>query len=217
MRWAGFAFAPGAAAQAAIAACVGLACLCVSPAAAHHRADPAEVSAGGVDIPNLTHGQIEVVAGHAAAILDLARAQVRTDATFRRIANFAALQRSYCLWGLVPGSLTDEGSPFNPCTHAYLAALNLLLRHMQDMPDRPAAARALRESIEDEMAQREAMFAVCRHGSEAFNTANVITPRWRDIATHPPSLLTFAGLAGMMMVGASALMLPRRREPRSST
>jgi hypothetical protein len=201
---------------ASIAACIWLACLCASPAAAHHRVDPADISVGGVDILNLTHGEIEVVAGHAAAILDLARAQVRTDPRFRRLANFASLQRTYCLWGLVPGSLTDEHSPFNPCTHAYLAALNLLLRHMQDMPDRPAAARALRKTIEDEMKRGEAAFEVCRHGGEAINTAKVITPRWRDIAAHPPSLVAFAGLISMIMAGASALTKGRRREPRRS-
>jgi hypothetical protein len=39
-----------------------------------------------------------------------------------RIENYVNLQSFACLWGLVPGSLKDEGSPFNECAHAYLAA-----------------------------------------------------------------------------------------------
>lgn len=174
-------------------------------AQAHHRADPAAIAAGGLPIPALTHGEMAVVARHGVAIRALADAQRRTDATFRRLANFAALQRTYCLWGLVPGSLADEASPFNECLHAYLAALRALLAHMQAMPEGAERARALARRIDAEMAASGAASDVCRNSADTFTTAQIIIPEWREIPQHPPSLLALAGVAVMAAAGVWAV------------
>lgn len=176
-------------------------------AQAHHR------SAGspdtGLAIPNLTHGQMTVIADNAAAILDLANRKTVTDPVFRRLQNFAALQRTYCLWSLMPGSLADEDSPFNECTHAYLAALRALLVHMQEMPGEGAAVDALVTKIEMEMLHRRSSLILCRYSGEAFNTAGLIIPHWREILSHPPSLLAFGGVVLIFVAGISTLFKPR--------
>ena len=66
---------------------------------------------------------MQVIADNLSAIRDLADRQEPTDLTMRRLQDFVNLQSFACLWGLVPGSLTDERSPFNECAHSYLAAL----------------------------------------------------------------------------------------------
>lgn len=200
--------------------CLGLALilflsLSPAPAEAHHRSTTAGGS--GLAIPNLTHGQMAVIADNAAAILDLAGRQVRTDPVFRRLQNFAALQRTYCLWGLVPGSLADEDSPFNECTHAYLAALRALLLHMRQMPGETSAVDALVGKIEMEMLRREASLALCRYSGEDFNTADLVIPRWDDVLLHPPSLLAFAGMLLVLAGGISTLVKPpRQSHPRGA-
>ena len=52
--------------------------------------------------------------------------------TMWRLEDYLSLQSFACLWGLVPGSVTDEASPFNECSHAYLAAARALLLHLRD-------------------------------------------------------------------------------------
>ncbi|WP_454917948.1 hypothetical protein [Xanthobacter sediminis] len=178
-------------------------------ASAHRRADPQAVAARGLGIPNLTHGQMAVMDAFAPAVRALASDGGRTDEIFRRLANFAALQRTYCLWLALPGSVADEASPFNECAHAYLAALRALLLHMQDMPERRPAAQALAAEIEGEMIRHAASLNLCRSSAEDFNTAEVIMPEWREIPAHGPSLLTLAGMAllaaGALGAGAMAL------------
>ncbi|WP_127089388.1 hypothetical protein [Aquabacter cavernae] len=173
-----------------------LVCTAVShKAQAHHPVDPATLVANGLPIPALTHGEMAVVSRHAAVIREMADDQGRTDPTFRRLANFAALQRTYCLWGLVPGSLADEESPFNGCLHSYLAALRALLVHMQDMPGAAQQAPLLVRQIDQEMVASEAAASLCQHSAEIFSTGHVIIPDWRDVLRHPPSILALAGVA----------------------
>lgn len=186
------------------------------PAQAHHRSADAAAAAQGLAIPSLTHGQMAVIADHAAAILDLAGRTTQTDPVFRRLRNFAALQRTYCLWSLVPGSLADEDSPFNECTHAYLATLRALLVHMQQMSGAEAAVHALVGKIELEMLREQASLALCRYSGEDFSTAELIIPRWSAVPFHLPSLLTLAGMALILAGGLSTLALPRRRAPRAA-
>ena len=143
----------------------------------------------------------------------LAARQTPTDRVMRRLETFINLQFSACLWGLVPGSLQDEDSPFNECAHAYLAATRALLLHLQGMPGDRAPARALMARVELDMLRSQAPFAMCRHSDEAFNTAEVIHPTWKDIPFHPASLLSFLGLAfaviGCGWVAARWLSPPR--------
>lgn len=71
---------------------------------------------------------------YRSGIIDLASRAVDTNEPFRRMLNYAEIQYSYCLWGRMPGSVTDEESPFNECAHAYLAATKAVLLSMREMP-----------------------------------------------------------------------------------
>ncbi len=190
--------------------------LALSAAHAHTGSASAGRSTDGLPIPNLTHGQMAVISDNAAEILAIAKQQGLTDPTFRRLLNFSALQRTYCLWSVVPGSLADEESPFNECTHAYLAALRALLVHMQDMPGAGASVRPLIDKIEREMIARDASLMMCRYSGEAFNTAEVVMPHWADILSHTPSLLAFGGVAALCAAAVSALVPGRRSPPEAA-
>ena len=82
-----------------------------TPVWAHHQ-PPHEGTIIGVAIPAITHGEMQVFAKYRTRILDLAARQPRTDPTLRRLVGFVSLQNFACFWGLVPGSLWDETSPF---------------------------------------------------------------------------------------------------------
>ncbi len=172
--------------------------LCVGPglpAWAHHSGTPRAAAEDGIAIPDLVHGQMAVIAANRAAILDLAERQAPATRVVRRLETYVNLQFSACMWGLVPGSLQDEGSPFNECTHAYLAAARALLLHLQTMPGDRAPARALMAAVELEMLNNQASLVMCRYSDEPFNTAEIIRPNWGDVPFHPASLLSFLGLA----------------------
>jgi hypothetical protein len=175
------------------------------PASAHRQATDHEAPVGGISIPNIVHGQMAIIAAHKAAILDLAERQIPTDPTMRRLQSFINLQFFTCMWGIIPGSLRDEDSPFNECTHAYLAATRALLSHLQEMTggDR-TAVRILATTIEQEMLDERASLVICRYSDEPFNTAEVIGPHWSRIPYHLPSLVTFAGLA-LTIVGCARM------------
>ena len=51
------------------------------------------------------------ISEYRSAILDLAARQINPDAVSKRLLNFANVQYTYCLWGLMPGSLSDEFKP----------------------------------------------------------------------------------------------------------
>jgi hypothetical protein len=180
------------------------------PAWAHHQGSAQTAPTEGISIPSLSHGQMAVIADNRTAILDLAARQTPTDPIMRRLETFVNLQYFACLWGIVPGSLNDENSPFNECAHAYLAATRALLMHLQGMTGDRASVRALVAKIELEMLGNGASLVLCRYSDEPFNTAEVIAPRWSGIASHPPSLMTFSGLALAMLGGA---WMAARRKP----
>jgi len=154
----------------------------------------------GIQIPSLTHGQMAVIARYRSEILDLAQRQTVTDPTFRRLYNHGNLQFTYCLWGLMPGSLRDEESPFNECSHAYLATAKALLTHMATMPSAAREAKALISDIDADMVRSGASWILCQYSGEAFSTGAVVVPRWRDMFFHLPSLAvllaTIAALTG---------------------
>jgi hypothetical protein len=165
------------------------------PAWAHRQATGRQTPPDSISIPNLSHGQMAVIADNRTAILDLAARQMPTDPTMRRLQAFINLQFFDCMWGIVPRSLEDENSPFNECSHAYLAATRALLVHLQDMPGDRAAVRSLVAKIEREMLNNSASLVMCRYSDEPFNTAERIEPHWGEIPFHLPSMLTFMGLA----------------------
>jgi hypothetical protein len=167
----------------------------------------------GIPIPALTHGQMAVVARYRSAILDLADRQTVTDPTFRRLMNYSNIQATYCLWGLVPGSISDEASPFNECAHAYLAATKALLSYMNTMPGDAKAATQLIATIDAEMYARGASWQLCEFSTEPFSTGEFIRPHWADLWRDWPSALTFVGLGLLLGIGGALLFGSSRRSP----
>lgn len=195
--------------QGALLAALWTICIVLCGSAlAHQRSTPDALQANGIPIPNLSHGQMGVIAGNLSAILALAEQDVRPDPTTQRLQSFVNLQYFYCVRGLVPGSLTDEESPFNECTHAYLAGARALLMHMKSLPGRQAAVD-LAGRIELQMLANSTSLVLCQYSDEPFNTAAVLSPHWSDIPSHPPSLAAFGG--STLALVACGWVLTRRR------
>lgn len=167
--------------------------LLTSPAMAHRTTPPG--STAGLMVPGVSHGQMAVLAHYRAAIMDLAVAQYPTDERMRRIQSFVALQHFACAGGWMPRSVSDETSPFNECSHAYLAGVRLLLLHLETMPGDRSAVRALRADVDLAMLKTHASLVLCRFSDEPFNTADVIVPSSSDILTDSASLAALGILA----------------------
>jgi hypothetical protein len=176
-----------------------------APALAHHPASKGP--ADGIPIVNLTHGQMAVLVDYRSAILDLAGRQNRTDPTFQRLRNYAAIQYTYCFWGMMPGSIADEESPFNQCAHAYLAAARALLMHMLAGSPENAPVQTLARRIDDHMLRNAASLSLCRNSGEDFNTAALIRPDLGDMIAHAPTLAVLIAL--ILAAACGALMLWR--------
>lgn len=165
-------------------------------AEAHHLRRPADSS--GVSIPSMTHGQLRIMSGYRAAVMDLARRQARPDLEARTLHNFIELQFAYCLWGLVPGSLSNEGNPFNECSHAYLAGTKALLDRLRRAEDTRSEAEVLADNINREMVLGGSALEICSNSFEAFNTAEIIMPEWANISFNPLGVLL-----GIVVMGAA--------------
>ncbi len=172
----------------------------VAPAEAHGSSSAPPPP--GIQIPSLTHGQMAVIARYRSDILALAQRQTVTDPTFRRLYNHGNLQYTYCLWGLMPGSLTDEQSPFNECSHAYLATAKALLTYMATMPAAERDAKALISAIDADMVRSGASWILCQFSGESFSTGAVIEPRWGDMFFHLPSLAVLVATVAALIAGA---------------
>jgi hypothetical protein len=183
----------------------------VGTASAHGYSGGA-AAANAIAIPSLSHGEMAVIADHRAAILALAGRQMQTDETFRRLLNYANIERMVCAWGLMPGSLGDETSPFNECAHAYLAATKALLLHMETMPGESDAATALATKVDADALARGAALDLCRYSDEPFNTSALVYPQLGAIFRHLPSLAVVLLLA-LAAAAASWLLLRATRTP----
>lgn len=178
--------------------------LAALPAMAHHLGIVQEPPPDGIPIANLTHGQMTVIAENRTAILGIAARQQPTDRVMRRLEGFVAIQFSACGWGLVPFSIGNENSPFNKCTHAYLAGTQALLLHLQGMPGDRTAVRALVEKIQHEMMESGTALQLCRYSEEWFNTAEIVYPDWQQIAGSIMAPLVGTGMVlvcGMTWLG----------------
>lgn len=161
-------------------------------AAAHGRRAGSGGAPSGLVFPGLTHGEMAVLDPFAGQIAALARRVHRPAEPFRRLVNYRAIQFSYCGWGMAPGAVTDEESPFNECAHAYISADKAILLYMRDIPEVRREADALISRIDTEMVLHGASFIACQYSGEEFNTADFITPHWENLPTHWPSLLALA-------------------------
>lgn len=188
--------------------------LSVLPACAHRAPTGRTGPEGAIVVPNLSHGQMRVIAADREAIMDLADRQFPTDPTMRRLQGFISIQRFACFFGIMPGSVTDEDSPFNECAHAYLAATRALLVHLRSMPGDRTETDALVRRVEVEMLDQGASLVLCRYSDEPFNTAEYVAPNWADIPAHPPTALAFGAPFAATVGGAWLAFRPgRSRRP----
>ncbi|UVD59184.1 hypothetical protein NE852_18005 [Rhizobium sp. Pop5] len=169
-------------------------------------------SHAGLDIPEISHGEMAVISEYRSGIIDLASRAVDTNEPFRRILNYAEIQYSYCLWGRVPGSVTDEGSPFNECAHAYLAATKAVLMAMREMPQEALAANRIISAVDVDMVRRGLALVTCQFSGEAFNTADIVKPRWSRVPIHFASMASLTGLS--VLLGLAVFTLRRFLRPR---
>lgn len=178
-------------------------------AAGAHRKDgpPPE----GIAISSLTHGQMAVIARHRGRILGMAARHYPPDDTLRRLTNHAEIQSAWCLWGLVPGTVADEASPFNLCAHGYLAATRDALLRLQALRPGDAAVDRLVRQVETDMIAEGAALTLCAYSDAAFSTAEVIRPDWAAVPGHRPSLAAFAVLAGLAAGAGWMLRRPVNR------
>lgn len=90
---------------------------------------------------------------------------------------------------MAPFAISDEASPFNECSHAYLSAAKQLLLHMRDMPSLSAEADALTSIIDTEMTREGLAFIGCEYSGDVFYTSEFLTPHWEMVQQHRPTLL----------------------------
>ena len=182
-----------------------------SPGEAHRISTRNGPPPKGISIPSLTHGQMAVISDNLSAIRALDSSRIGFDMTTWRLEDYLNLQSFACLWGIVPGSIRDEGSPFNECAHAYLAAARELLLQLREAPGVDHnGVEALIRKIETEMLAHDASLMLCRYSDEPFNTNEVIWPHWSEIPFHPPTA-EFAAAALVVIAGAAWGGWPRRR------
>ncbi|KAA0970354.1 hypothetical protein FPY71_07475 [Aureimonas fodinaquatilis] len=189
-------------------ACLLLA-LCHNSAEAHGRRLPA-LNASGLEIPSSGHGELIALSRHYGDIIALADRHNTTDPKFRKLSNYARIQRYYCFWGMAPYSASDEESPFNECSHAYLSAAKQLLLYMRDMPAVAPDANALTSKIDAEMVQEGLAFIGCQYSGEVFFTSEFLTPHWELLPKHPPSLIA-ASVPVVLLAGGSLALRQRKR------
>ena len=192
--------------SALIALIAALFMLAPSACQAHRISTRSGPPPEGVPIPSLTHGQMIVIRDNLPAIRALASARLGFDLTTWRLEDYLNLQSFACLWGIVPGSITDENSPFNECAHAYLAAGRALLLQLSHAPDADRKAiDAVTSKIEVEMLADGASMNLCRYSDEPFNTNEVIWPHWGMAPFHPPTLAALGAVFALIAAGAFAL------------
>jgi len=153
----------------------------------------------GIAIAEISHGEMIMFAEYRDRIIGLAARATDTTEPFRRVLNYAQIQHAYCLWGKMPGGVTDEASPFNECSHAYLAATKAVLLSMRSMGGEAVEAEAIVSAIDAGMVLRGLALITCEFSGEAFNTADIVRPFWSAVPRHPASLATLTALAAALL------------------
>lgn len=160
----------------------------------------------GIEIASISHSDMQLVAPYYSSILALAGRQTATDERFRRIFNFTKIQNTFCLWGLVPGGVSDEESAFNPCSHAYLAGAMALLEEMKGNAASTNEAQGIFRSIETDR-KNSPLLVLCESSAEKFHTAEILKPIGTRAALGGMAFVVSAG----MTVGAAWMVRKRLR------
>jgi hypothetical protein len=179
-------------------------------AAAHRTDRPRDLT--GIPITSITHGEMAIIDRHRADVFALAQGVRSADPAFQTLLRYGQLQYEDCLWGLMPTAISDEASPFNECSHAYLAATKEVLLKMKAMPAVEKAAGEIVSRISYEAAQEGAAFIGCIYSGEGFNTADLVRPHWHDVPFHWPTLVTLAAAFGFLPATAFATSALLRRK-----
>ena len=135
-------------------------------------------SVAGIPIAGIRHGQMPVNARHGSDILALAARQPEASRDFHRVLNFVRIQRTYCLWGIVPCSISDE-------SRALAAMRDLLLRMTAD-GGTPATVDLARR-VDSDMIESSTALQFSNYSAAPYDTGTVVRPLWTDV-THPGSL-----------------------------
>lgn len=188
----------------------------VSASAVEAHAVRVPKDTSGITISPLSHGQMAVIADHRDDIHLLATWLAGGDAGIRDLMDFSRLQYARCFWGMMPGSIEDEASPFNECSHAYLAADQAILLRMRALPGWQEKTAALFDTVERSMVLRGSSLVLCAYSATSFNTASPVDPDWHDFATHKPSLLTALGSSLGLLLAATLLIVLIRRDRAAS-
>lgn len=159
----------------------------------------------GVAIAEISHVQMPVIARYGSQILALAERQPVEVGDFQRVLNYAKIQQAYCLWGLVPGSISDESSPFNACSHAYLAAMRDLLVRMTVEGSTPAAVDLARRLDVDMIASSTAL-EFRNYSATPYDTATVVRPVLAAFSGHPSTVASLGGLAALLILAATVFV-----------
>ena len=173
-----------------------------SPVGAHGRLPDPNGPHNGLFVPPVMHPQMPAMAAEAGATRRVAEQLLWDDRDGRRLLQFLEYQSFACLWGRVPGSITDENSPFNRCAHAYLAGVQALLVRLQLVRGDHAAVRRLTQAIADDPM---AAAPLCQFSAEGFWTGTIIGPDWPDLLHHPEVLTWFGGL--LLLAGSSVFLV----------
>lgn len=180
--------------------------------ASAHRADR-QRDMSGIPITSISHGEMAIIDRHRADVFALAAKVQGSDPAFLTLVRYGELQFADCLWGLVPTSISDEESPFNECSHAYLAATKEVLFRMRTMPGLEREAGEIVSRISYEAALEGAAFVGCVYSGEGFNTADLVRPHWHDVPFHLPSLLALGAAFGLLpLVAFIASRLSSRKQ-----
>jgi hypothetical protein len=179
-----------------------------------HAGQPPAGPDGGIPIGGITHGQMQGLARFSAEVVALAARQHVRDEAFQRVLNHARLQKAWCAWGLMPRAVSDESSPFNVCSHAYLAATRDVLMRMSALPARSPAVDDLVRRVEQAMIGNGAGLELCQFSALGFSTGALLAPDWAAALRHPASFFSLAGLAlALAALGGAAARLLRGRGP----
>jgi hypothetical protein len=181
----------------------------------------------GVEIPEILHGQKAVFDAHRAEVLALAAEVAPDDATVRELSSYVADQYRAAWFGLMPGAMESDASPFHLPTHGYLAGTRALMLHLEKPEILALMAKTDQERVKalgkeisaDLMAAGTMSMEVCAESATAFNTTQPVAPNWdlayQDTATKVViMLLIAAGIALAAFVAGVLTLLLKAAERR---